>query len=183
MRGPDVLLFCALVVCIRPALTARLPYVIGGQDADLTARLPYVIGGQDADLGEFPWQASLGQPLAYRPWYWHMCGASLISKRWLITASHCLYGGVASDYLVYLGMHDKDSKKQGAPAKYEVEQLIKHPAWDDMDGYRFYGQGDIALLKLKQDAKINEYVQPVPMADTGDLFDGKHGNDNIGHIK
>lgn len=62
-----------------------------------------IIGGQAAKPMEFPWQTSL----QVKSLSSHICGASLISDQWVLTAAHCMRrSSSANNWKVVLGEHD-----------------------------------------------------------------------------
>merc|ERR1712168_1304228 len=116
----------------------------------LCGRLPYIVNGKDAEPGQFPWQASLQM---YG--YYHICGSSLVSETWLVTASHCV-GSSPSSYQIVLGAHDKDTYQQGSPQRHEIADIIMHP--DYSIGGSASQAGDIALIRLASPANLgNEF--------------------------
>merc|ERR1712224_1177544 len=136
----------------------------------LCDRLPYIVGGKDVDhAGKYPWQASLQT----RGWIFggqHICGASLVSKTWLVTAAHCVQGQSPSGLQVVMGLHDKDTKRQGQPDTYYIRRLIGHPG---------FGRGgrampnDIALIQLAEPVDLsNPFVSTIQMADHMENFEG-----------
>merc|ERR1712198_1733 len=129
----------------------------------LGARLPYIVNGVDARIGEFPWQGSLqleGQG--------HICGCSLVSDEWIVTASHCIVAP-AEYFTVVLGAHDKDTLTKGSPIRYEIEQIYVH------EGYIAEGPAnqpnDITLIKLKTKVDLSgDYISPIALPKSNEGF-------------
>ncbi|XP_060028566.1 testisin-like [Erinaceus europaeus] len=112
-----------------------------------------IIGGQDSELGRWPWQGSL------RYWDTHICGASLLNRRWVLSAAHCFeQSSHPFDWSVQFGEISSSPSffnLQAYNNRYRVEQIILSP--------QFLGTGpyDIALLKLSSPVTYDSFVQPI----------------------
>jgi len=132
-------------------------------------RSAYIFNGTDVDhAGKYPWQISLQTPSG-----WHFCGASLISKDWVLTARHCTTSGPeyqtskdVSKIKVVVGLHDKYTKREGNPVTHEVAEIINHPRC----GGRL--SCDLTLLRLASPVKCNRYTKKIQLPDKDETFDG-----------
>lgn len=110
-----------------------------------------VIAGTDASLGEWPWQAWLdikGTGFS--------CGGSLIARRWVLTASHCILEPEPAKYRVILG-DVKHNKKEGSEQIFEVDKIIVHEKYNNPVSIN----NDVTLIKLSKPARINAFVKTV----------------------
>ncbi|NXB35609.1 FA7 factor, partial [Eulacestoma nigropectus] len=107
-----------------------------------------VTGGTLCHRGHCPWQVLLrnSRDIGF-------CGGSLISRRWVLTAAHCL--DLVSPQHVTLGDFDK-YQREFKEQKITVERSWTHPHYNS-NNYN----GDIALLYLSSAAVLNEYVIPI----------------------
>uniref|UniRef100_A0A672HVJ3 Suppressor of tumorigenicity 14 protein homolog n=1 Tax=Salarias fasciatus TaxID=181472 RepID=A0A672HVJ3_SALFA len=111
-----------------------------------------IVGGQDSREGEWPWQVSLQ--------FWgqgHVCGASVLSRRWVMTAAHCVQDrySQADHWQVLLGLH-----MQGQINEWTVTRSVKRiVAHGDYNPVTF--DNDIALMELDADVSLNQNIWPI----------------------
>jgi len=83
-----------------------------------------------------------------------MCGATLINKKYALTAMHCVEG--ATNLVVSLGEHNIAGNIETiAPQTIRVERVIKRSDYNENDV-----NNDIAILKLSSDVVFNNNVVP-----------------------
>ncbi|XP_073833450.1 serine protease SP24D-like [Musca autumnalis] len=112
-----------------------------------------ILGGATASEGQFPHQVSLR---------WggvHVCGGSIISPTYIVTAAHCLAQGqppkaFSADY-ISIRAGSRQHEKGGQVI--QAAELKIHPNYDK-------SHNDIALVKLSRPLEFNNNVQPIALA-------------------
>uniref|UniRef100_A0A3Q3IVA0 Uncharacterized protein n=1 Tax=Monopterus albus TaxID=43700 RepID=A0A3Q3IVA0_MONAL len=112
-----------------------------------------IVGGREAVLGAWPWQVSL-QVLGS-----HICGGSIISPYWILSAAHCFEK--YNDSRMWIVAYGDVSLMSLSHGK-AVRKIIRNEKFD-----RQTNNYDIALLKLKTPLTFTRTVKPVCLPNTG----------------
>jgi secreted trypsin-like serine protease len=115
---------------------------------DLDSR---IINGDLAGLGQFPWQAAVYVPLGSS---YFVCGGSIISEQWILTAAQCIYG--VDSVTILAGVVDLN----GSGASAQSSKLIVH------NDYKLdIPDNDIGLVQLSTPLTFNQYVAAITLAE------------------
>lgn len=149
-----------IVVCCRPTadIIARRKCdewkrEASSPGAPCTFSIPLARGGTTAVVGEFPHMVSILVPSGsgINGRLTHICGGTLISKSYVLTAAHCLQGGTI---YASIGGHDLNAPED-VTRIVEVVQTIVHPGYRDPRRYN-----DIALLRLAFEVQFSKRIRP-----------------------
>ncbi|GAA6106579.1 ST14 transmembrane serine protease matriptase a isoform X2 [Tachysurus ichikawai] len=123
-----------------------------------------IVGGQDATEGEWPWQVSLHIKNSM-----HVCGASIISEKWLVTAAHCVQDepkirlSQPESWEVYLGLYRQNLLNK-AEKRY-LKRIIAHPNYNE-----FTFDYDMALMELDTPVAFKETIRPICLPSSSYVF-------------
>ena len=127
-----------------------------------------IVGGVEINIEDAPYQISL------QKYGSHICGGSIISEGFVLTAAHCTDGAVASSMSVRIG----SSKYASGGVTIKVEKIIQHELYNKRNV-----DYDFSLLKLASEIEFDETKQPVelpelnePVADGTSCFVSGWGN-------
>lgn len=133
-------------------------YRVCGRNGKIISR---ITGGQKAKVKDWPWMAALirRQDLV------HFCGGSIITRRHILTAAHCLYNTSTEDTIVRLGDHDLTKANESNARDFDIAQIRLHAEYDTATY-----ENDIAIIVIKQLVDYNTYMQPVCLPPPGPRY-------------
>nr|XP_049704366.1 serine protease snake [Helicoverpa armigera] len=111
-----------------------------------------VVAGEDAERYEFPHMALLGYgPLEAIQ---YLCGGSIISEDYILTAAHC--SASAAGKLSHVAIGILARKETSDPSKiYKVKEFIQHPGFASPKKYN-----DIALIRTEKTMELTHLTVP-----------------------
>ncbi|XP_037126460.1 transmembrane protease serine 2 [Syngnathus acus] len=120
-----------------------------------------IVGGREAKVGAWPWQVSLQVSRQG-----HVCGGSIISQHWILSAAHCFQRSQFSKpsmWTVHAGKIKLSEMKFTFGNR--VDKIISHEKFDSDTN-----DNDVALLKLLTPLTFSKTVKPVCLPNFGMEF-------------
>ncbi|XP_024140745.1 serine protease 27 [Oryzias melastigma] len=147
-------LFCSVVWCV----------TVWSSRAQECGRPPLmenrIVGGMDSKEGAWPWQVDLQTKSDG-----HICGGSIITQNWVLSAAHCFPNSYdVSNYIVYVGRYQIKNTNQHESV-HSVSRVVIPSSY--VESYK--GQ-DVALVQLSTPITWSDYARPVCLPSSGTLF-------------
>nr|XP_012228494.1 PREDICTED: cationic trypsin-like isoform X1 [Linepithema humile] len=111
-----------------------------------------IILGVETKVDEFPHMVALGKHNSDKI-FTLMCGGTLISHTWVLSAAHCTHGPNGSPSHVRLGFHKLTDQNAGVIVG--IKKMIRHPEYKPPMMY-----ADIALIELGDAVTFSALIRP-----------------------
>ncbi|CAN9509078.1 unnamed protein product [Ophioblennius macclurei] len=119
-----------------------------------------IVGGEDASDGAWPWQVDI-QTSAEG----HVCGGSIISEDWVLSAAHCFPNpNDVGSYIIYVGRYQLNSFNPHE-SSHRVSYVVIPSGYDQPHAGK-----DVALVRLSSPLQWSDHVRPVCLPSSGILF-------------
>ncbi|XP_064169644.1 prothrombin [Anguilla rostrata] len=118
-----------------------------------------IVKGKEAEVGSAPWQVMLYKKSPQEL----LCGASLISDEWILTAAHCILyppwgkNFTINDIIVRLGKHQRARFERNTEIIVAIDDIIVHPKYNWKENL----DRDIALLHMRRPVTFTDVVHPI----------------------
>ncbi|XP_066998945.1 venom protease [Anabrus simplex] len=108
-----------------------------------------IVGGQVTKVNEFPWVVALSRRGKF------YCGGTVITRKHILTAAHCIEGIELSDIQVTLGEHDRSIRNESESTERRIKNGTRH------DGFTLLTfNNDIAVLELDKPVDFGSSIKP-----------------------
>ena len=112
-----------------------------------------VVGGVDVDIKDYPWQVAVD----------YGCGGSIIGDSWVLTAAHCVGGGVN---FIHAG---NSAPYANGGESYSVVNVITHPLYGSGTSYSH----DFALVEIEGEFNFsNPNIGKIDLISQADVLAG-----------
>ncbi|XP_055599042.1 trypsin-1-like [Uranotaenia lowii] len=116
---------------------------------------PRIVGGFQIDISDAPYQISL------QSFGSHICGGSIIARKWILTAAHCTDGRTVFSLRIRVG----SSRHARGGVLMRIKRIIQHPEYDDSTiDY------DYSLLELANNIALSKNAQPVALPEQDESY-------------
>ncbi|XP_022430188.1 enteropeptidase isoform X1 [Delphinapterus leucas] len=122
---------------------------------------PKIVGGKNSREGAWPWIVAV---------YYNdqlLCGASLVSRDWLVSAAHCVYGRnlEPSKWKAVLGLHMTSNLTSPQIETRLIDQIVINPHYN-----KRRKDSDIAMMHLESKVNYTDYIQPICLPEENQVF-------------
>ncbi|KAF5293938.1 hypothetical protein FQA39_LY13643 [Lamprigera yunnana] len=145
----------------RPNITSR--YSILPSECGLVLASNKITGGEISAVGQFPWMALLGYTQKGINVIQFLCGGSLISNEYILTAAHCTsLDSRLTLQVVRLGENDLEKREDcdvngcNVYIDIPVSNFLSHEKFNKTSL-----ENDVAIVKLKEKVTFTDFIQPI----------------------